>query len=91
MVPTLLLAGLGGGGVISPNFTLSLAEVPPSMGGAAGGAIQTGQRIGSAIGAALIMTVYHVVADATSADAGLRDRAAHVVRGARPGDGDGRA
>ena len=72
MVPTLLLAGLGGGGVISPNFTLSLAEVPPSMGGAAGGAIQTGQRIGSAIGAALIMTVYHVVADATSADAGLR-------------------
>ena len=72
MVPTLLLAGLGGGGVISPNFTLSLAEVPPSMGGAAGGAIQTGQRIGSAIGAALIMTVYHVVADATSADTGLR-------------------
>ncbi|MGZ8745115.1 MAG: MFS transporter [Nocardioides sp.] len=72
MVPTLLLAGLGGGGVISPNFTLSLAEVPPSMGGAAGGAIQTGQRIGSAIGAALIMTVYHVVAEATSADAGLR-------------------
>ena len=72
MVPTLLLAGLGGGGVISPNFTLSLAQVPPSMGGAAGGAIQTGQRIGSAIGAALIMTVYHVVADATSADAGLR-------------------
>ena len=64
--------GLGGGGVISPNFTLSLAEVPPSMGGAAGGAIQTGQRIGSAIGAALIMTVYHVVADASSADTGLR-------------------
>jgi EmrB/QacA subfamily drug resistance transporter len=72
LVPTLLLAGLGGGGVISPNFTLSLAQVPPSMGGAAGGAIQTGQRIGSAMGAALIMTVYHVVADATSADAGLR-------------------
>ncbi len=72
LVPTLLLAGLGGGGVISPNFTLALAEVPPSMGGAAGGAIQTGQRIGSAMGAALIMTVYHVVADATSADAGLR-------------------
>jgi hypothetical protein len=28
------------------------------MGGAAGGALQTGQRIGSAIGAAVLMTVY---------------------------------
>ncbi|MGH3362263.1 MAG: MFS transporter [Nocardioides sp.] len=61
LVPTLLLAGLGGGGVISPNFTLSLAEVPPAMGGAAGGALQTGARIGSAIGAALLMTSYHLV------------------------------
>ena len=60
--------------MVSPNFTLSLAEVPPSMGGAAGGALQTGQRIGSAIGAALLMTVYQRRAghDATSADAGLR-------------------
>ncbi|MGH3335350.1 MAG: MFS transporter, partial [Nocardioides sp.] len=61
LVPTLLLAGLGGGGVISPNFTLSLAEVPPAMGGAAGGALQTGARIGSAIGAALLMTAYQLV------------------------------
>jgi EmrB/QacA subfamily drug resistance transporter len=60
LVPTLLVAGLGGGGVISPNFTLSLAEVPPAMGGAAGGAIQTGARIGSAIGAALLMTAYQL-------------------------------
>lgn len=56
----LLLAGLGGGGVISPNFTLALADVPPRMGGAAGGAMQTGQRIGTAIGAALVMTAYQV-------------------------------
>jgi MFS family permease len=60
LVPPLLLAGLGGGGVVSPNFTLSLAEVPPRMGGAAGGALQTGQRIGSSIGAALLMTVYGI-------------------------------
>jgi EmrB/QacA subfamily drug resistance transporter len=72
LVPTLLVAGLGGGGVISPNFTLSLAEVPPRMGGAAGGAIQTGQRIGSSIGAALLMTVYHVSASAWSPATGLR-------------------
>ena len=56
----LFAAGLGGGGVVSPNFTLTLSDVPPRMGGAAGGALQTGQRIGSALGAALIMTAYQV-------------------------------
>ena len=30
------------------------------MGGAAGGALQTGQRIGSAVGAAVIAAVYRV-------------------------------
>ncbi|WP_201930879.1 MFS transporter [Nocardioides donggukensis] len=60
VVPTLLLAGLGGGGVISPNFTLSLDQVPTRMGGAAGAALQTGQRIGSALGAALLMTTYQL-------------------------------
>jgi hypothetical protein len=30
------------------------------MGGAAGGALQTGQRIASAIGAAVLMTVYQM-------------------------------
>jgi EmrB/QacA subfamily drug resistance transporter len=65
LVPPLLLAGLGGGGVVSPNFTLSLAEVPPEMGGAAGGALQTGQRIGASIGAALLMTVYQLTLGTT--------------------------
>ena len=60
LVVGLLVAGLGGGGVISPNFTITLAEVPPVMGGAAGAALQTGQRIGSALGAALLITVYEV-------------------------------
>lgn len=56
----LLLAGLGGGAVISPNQTLSLMEVPPRMGGAAGAALQTGQRIGSALGAAILVTAYEI-------------------------------
>ncbi len=60
LVPALLVAGLGGGGVVSPNFTLTLQDVPPRMGGAAGGALQTGQRIGSALGAALLMSVFRV-------------------------------
>lgn len=56
----LLLAGLGGGAVISPNMTLALHDVPPRMGGAAGAALQTGQRIGSALGAAIMVTAYEV-------------------------------
>lgn len=61
----LLVAGIAGGGVISPNFTLALSEVPPRMGGAAGAAMQTGQRIGTAIGAALVMTVYQLLVAGT--------------------------
>ncbi|GAB3017736.1 MFS transporter [Nocardioides flavus (ex Wang et al. 2016)] len=72
LAPAMLLAGIGGGGVISPNFTLTLAEVPPQMGGAAGGALQTGQRIGSALGAALLMTVYQAVSSVTSAPVAAR-------------------
>jgi EmrB/QacA subfamily drug resistance transporter len=71
LAPPLLLAGLGGGAVVSPNFTLTLDQVPSRMGGAAGGALQTGQRIGSAIGAALLLTVYQVVEGPFSIDAAL--------------------
>ncbi len=38
----------------------SLAAVPPRMGGAAGAVVQTGQRIGSALGAAVLVTAYQV-------------------------------
>ena len=72
LAPAMFLAGVGGGGVISPNFTLTLAEVPPRMGGAAGGALQTGQRIGSALGAALLMTVYQASLGFTSPDVAAR-------------------
>jgi EmrB/QacA subfamily drug resistance transporter len=72
LVPCLFLAGLGGGSVVSPNMTLTLAEVPPRMGGAAGGAVQTGQRVGAALGAALLMTVYSVASDHGPAGGALR-------------------
>ncbi len=72
LVPILLLTGLGGGAVVSPNITLTLADVPPSMGGAAGGALQTGQRIGAAIGAAVLMTVYQAVVPNAGAGTALR-------------------
>ena len=55
----LLVAGLGGGMVTSPNITLTLQNVPVATAGAAGGALQTAQRIGAAIGAAVLVTVYY--------------------------------
>ncbi|MBB4912374.1 MFS transporter [Actinophytocola algeriensis] len=60
----LLVAGIGGGAVISPNTTLTLACVPTSMSGVASGVLQTGQRIGSAVGTALLAAVFHAVATA---------------------------
>lgn len=72
LVGPLFLSGLGGGCVISPNITLTLHDVPPRMGGAAGAALQTGQRIGTAIGAALLVTVYQVVGTDDGSTAGLR-------------------
>ncbi|MGB8961536.1 MAG: MFS transporter [Pseudonocardiaceae bacterium] len=57
----LLIAGIGGGAVISPNVTLTLECVAPRMGGAAAGALQTGQRIGSAIGTATLAAVFYGV------------------------------
>ncbi|OEU96939.1 MFS transporter [Streptomyces oceani] len=54
----LLLAGLGGGWVIAPNQTLTLSAVPPAQGGSAGGVLQTGQRIGSAMGIAAVGSVF---------------------------------
>jgi EmrB/QacA subfamily drug resistance transporter len=57
----LLLAGIGGGMVTSPNMTLSLQCVPVSMAGAAGGALQTAQRIGAAIGTAVLAAVFYQV------------------------------
>lgn len=55
----LLVAGVGGGAVISPNVTMTLENVPTDMAGAAGGALQTGQRIGTAVGTALMVAAYH--------------------------------
>jgi EmrB/QacA subfamily drug resistance transporter len=60
MAAPLLAAGVGAGAVVSPNFTMTLSEVPPWMGGAAGGALQTGQRIGSSMGAAVLATAYRL-------------------------------
>jgi EmrB/QacA subfamily drug resistance transporter len=55
----LLVAGLGGGSVVTPNQALSLAEVDARGGSTAGGTLQTSQRIGNAVGAAVISAVFY--------------------------------
>jgi MFS family permease len=52
MAAALAFTGAGGGFVISPNQTLTLAEVPVTEGGVAGSMAQVGQRVGTAIGVA---------------------------------------
>ncbi|WP_375422803.1 MFS transporter [uncultured Friedmanniella sp.] len=58
LAPALLVAGLGGGMVITPNVTLTLAEVNPAQAGSGGGMLQTAQRVGSAIGVAIILAQF---------------------------------
>jgi EmrB/QacA subfamily drug resistance transporter len=55
-VGPLLLAGLGNGLVIAPNQDFVLASVPREQAGTAGGALGTAQRLGAAIGIAVIGT-----------------------------------
>lgn len=54
----LFVAGFGSGSVISPNQTLTLACVPHAKGGSAAGVLQTGQRLGTAIGIAGVGAVF---------------------------------
>ena len=54
----LFAMGLGSGALITPNQTLTLMEVDPVAGSTAGGVLQTAQRIGLAIGQAVIGAVF---------------------------------
>ncbi|MEU6718864.1 MFS transporter [Nonomuraea sp. NPDC046802] len=54
----LLVSGMGSGLVISPNQAITLSEVPPAGGGSAAGVLQTGQRLGSAIGIATVGSTF---------------------------------
>ncbi len=58
LAASLALIGFGNGMVTSPNQALTLAEVPVEHGGTAGGVMQTGQRIGTAMGAAAVTGLY---------------------------------
>ncbi|WP_020495944.1 MFS transporter [Sciscionella marina] len=75
----LLVAGFGSGLVIAPNSTLALEEVPPAEGGTAAGVLQTGQRIGSAVGTAIGGSLFFSQLSASHGD--FHDSAAHGLFG----------
>jgi EmrB/QacA subfamily drug resistance transporter len=57
LVGPLLLTGLGHGMIVAPNIDRVLKSVPPSDNGSASGVLNTAQRVGSALGIAVVGTV----------------------------------
>ncbi|WP_142120691.1 MFS transporter [Rarobacter faecitabidus] len=59
MAAAMVLAGAGGGFVVAPNQALTLGHVPVRDGGLAGSVGQLGQRIGTAIGTAVALSLFY--------------------------------
>ncbi|QEO15353.1 MFS transporter [Agromyces intestinalis] len=59
MAAAMTVGGFGGGLVISPNQTLALADIPVRQGGLAGSVGQLGQRIGTAVGTAVALSLFY--------------------------------
>jgi hypothetical protein len=55
---------------VTPNQTLTLAEVDPVRGGVAGGVVQTAQRVGASIGQTVLGTSFVLVLAGTARAAG---------------------
>lgn len=70
MAAALVVAGFGGGAVLSPNQTLTLEEIPVSQGGLAGSIGQVGQRIGTAVGVAVATSAFFGTISTELADVG---------------------
>ncbi len=70
LAPAFLVAGFGGGLVITPNVTLTLAEVNPAQAGSGGGMLQTVQRVGSSIGVAVVLAQFFASLAASRGDYG---------------------
>ena len=73
MAAVMLVAGIGAGLVVAPNQTLTLAEIPTRSGGLAGSVGQLGQRIGTAVGTAVALSLFYaaIYRDKDAGRAGL--------------------
>jgi EmrB/QacA subfamily drug resistance transporter len=54
LLPALFVFGIGNGMTIAPNVDISLESVPPQESGSAAGMVGTAQRIGNALGVAVV-------------------------------------
>lgn len=77
LIVPLFFIGVGTGAVITPNQALSLADVDRRIGGSAGGVLQTSQRVGSAIGQAVIGTIFFTAVSGTAASTALGTPSVH--------------
>lgn len=59
MAAVMVVGGAGGGLVIAPNQTLTLADIPVKQGGVAGSVGQLGQRVGTAVGTAVGLSLFY--------------------------------
>lgn len=59
MAGVLVIGGIGGGLVLPPNQTLTLADIPVRQGGLAGSVGQLGQRVGAAVGTAVALALFY--------------------------------
>jgi MFS family permease len=73
MAGAMALGGFGGGLVISPNQTLTLADIPVNQGGLAGSVGQLGQRIGTAVGTAVTLSLFYATIYSESGSAVTED------------------
>jgi MFS family permease len=76
LAPGMIVAGLGQGLVMSPQFGVVLSEVPPASAGAASGVLTTTQQVALALGVATLGSLFIALA---TGGAGWRDGFLAVV------------
>lgn len=65
---SLSFVGIAQGAIIAPNQALTMLEVPPEESGSAGGVMQTSQRIGTAVGIAMMTAIFFTTLRAAAWD-----------------------
>lgn len=68
----LAFLGLAQGAVISPNQALTMLEIPLESVGSAAGVMQTSQRMGTAVGMAMITAIFFAVLATSNWDVAMR-------------------
>lgn len=71
LLGTLAFVGIAQGAIIAPNQALTMLEVPAEHSGSAGGVMQTSQRIGTAVGIAMMTAIFFATRAATAWDTAM--------------------